>query len=195
MPTHAVFLDRDGTLNEDPGYLGDPEKVKLYPGSGEILSLLKNDLNLKLIVVSNQSGIGRGLISKEEVESVNEKINEILRQFNAEIDAFYYCPSHPDFNSAEECKCRKPAPYMVLEAVKDFSLDLTGSYLVGDAVSDIECGMNAGVKTILVRTGYGNDSFYTLQKLNKIPTFVADNILEAGRFIQKDISGEISDKK
>jgi D-glycero-D-manno-heptose 1,7-bisphosphate phosphatase len=195
MLTHAVFLDRDGTLNEDPGYLSDPEKVKLYPGTGETLSLLKNDLELKLIVVSNQSGIGRGLITKEEVESVNEKINTILKEFSAEIDAFYYCPSHPDYNTAEECLCRKPAPYMVFKAAKDFNLDLTGSYLIGDAVSDIECGMNSGVKTILVKTGFGNDSFYTLQKLNKIPTFVADNILEAGRFIQKDISGEISDKK
>jgi D-glycero-D-manno-heptose 1,7-bisphosphate phosphatase len=195
MPTHAVFLDRDGTLNEDPGYLGDPEKVKLYPGTGEILSLLKNDLNLKLIVVSNQSGIARGLISQKEVESVNGKINEMLKEYNVEIDAFYFCPSHPDFSSPEECICRKPEPYMVLKASKDFNIDLTGSYLIGDAVSDIECGMNAGVKTILVRTGYGNDSFYTLQKLNKIPTFVADNILEAGRFIQKDISGEVSDKK
>ena len=195
MSTYAVFLDRDGTLNEDPGYLGDPEKVKLYPGTGETLSLLKNDLKLKLIVVSNQSGIARGLISKQEVESVNEQINKMLKQDNAEIDAFYYCPSHPDFNSSEECICRKPAPYMVFKAAEDFNIDLTGSYFIGDSVSDVECGMNSGVKTILVKTGYGNDSFYTLQKLNKIPTFVADNILEAGRFIQKDISGEISDKK
>lgn len=190
MSTCAVFLDRDGTLNEDPGYLGDPEKVKLYSGTGEALSLLKNDLNLKLIVISNQSGIGRGLITKAEVELVNKKINDILRQFNVQIDAFYYCPSHPDFNTAEECACRKPAPGMVFKAADDFNIDLKGSYLIGDSVSDIECGMNAGVKTILVKTGYGNESFYTLQKLNKIPTFVAGNFLDACRFIQKDISGE-----
>src|SRR3972149_8495500 len=190
MSTCAVFLDRDGTLNEDPGYLGDPEKVKLYSGTGEALSLLKNDLNLKLIVISNQSGIGRGLITKAEVELVNKKINDILRQFNVQIDAFYYCPSHPDFNTAEECACRKPAPDMVFKAADNFNIDLKGSYLIGDSVSDIECGMNAGVKTILVRTGYGNESFYTLQKLNKIPTFVANNILEAAIFIQNDFSGE-----
>jgi D-glycero-D-manno-heptose 1,7-bisphosphate phosphatase len=189
MPRRAVFLDRDGTLNEDPGYLGVPEKVKLYPNTGEILSLLKNDLNFSLIVISNQSGIGRGLITRENVDAVNRKVNELLGRFKVEIDAFYYCPFHPDYNTPEECTCRKPSPEMVLKAAKDFNIDLKDSYLIGDAVSDIECGINSGVKTILVKTGYGKESFYTLQKLNKIPTFVAENILEAGWFIQKDISG------
>lgn len=189
MPGRAVFLDRDGTLNEDPGYLGDPEKVKLYPDTGEALSLLKNDLKLNLIVISNQSGIGRGLITRKDVDAVNKKVNNLLKQFNVEIDAFYYCPYHPDFNTPEECACRKPSPQMVLKAAKDFNINPEDSYLIGDAVSDIECGMNSGVKTILVKTGYGKESFYTLQKLNKIPTFVAENILEAVRFIQKDISG------
>jgi D-glycero-D-manno-heptose 1,7-bisphosphate phosphatase len=189
MPRRAVFLDRDGTLNEDPGYIGEPEKVKLYPNTGETLSLLKNDLNFSLIVISNQSGIGRGLITRENVDAVNRKVNGLLKQFDVEIDAFYYCPYHPDYNTPEECTCRKPSPEMVLKAAKDFNIDLKDSYLIGDAVSDIECGINSGVKTILVKTGYGKESFYTLQKLNKIPTFVAENILEAGCFIQKDISG------
>jgi D-glycero-D-manno-heptose 1,7-bisphosphate phosphatase len=189
MPRRAVFLDRDGTLNEDPGYIGEPEKVKLYPNTGETLSLLKNDLNFSLIVISNQSGIGRGLITRENVDAVNRKVNGLLKQFDVEIDAFYYCPYHPDYNTPEECICRKPSPEMVLKAAKDFNIDLKDSYLIGDAVSDIECGINSGVKTILVKTGYGKESFYTLQKLNKIPTFVAENILEAGCFIQKDISG------
>jgi D-glycero-D-manno-heptose 1,7-bisphosphate phosphatase len=189
MPRRAVFLDRDGTLNEDPGYIGEPEKVKLYPNTGETLSLLKNDLNFSLIVISNQSGIGRGLITRENVDAVNRKVNGLLKQFDVEIDAFYYCPYHPDYNTPEECICRKPSPEMVLKAAKDFNIDLKDSYLIGDAASDIECGINSGVKTILVKTGYGKESFYTLQKLNKIPTFVAENILEAGCFIQKDISG------
>jgi D-glycero-D-manno-heptose 1,7-bisphosphate phosphatase len=189
MPRRAVFLDRDGTLNEDPGYIGEPEKVKLYPNTGETLSLLKNDLNFSLIVISNQSGIGRGLITRENVDAVNRKVNGLLKQFDVEIDAFYYCPYHPDYNTPEECTCRKPSPEMVLKAAKDFNIDLKDSYLIGDAASDIECGINSGVKTILVKTGYGKESFYTLQKLNKIPTFVAENILEAGCFIQKDISG------
>lgn len=188
MGNHAVFLDRDGTLNEDPGYLGDPGKVKLFPKTGEALSILKNKLNFKLIVISNQSGIARGLITEEAVNAVNWKINEHLADYNVAIDAFYYCPYHPDFNTEEECSCRKPSPEMVMKAAKDYDINLEKSYIIGDAVSDIECGYNSGIKTILVKTGYGNESFYTLQKLNKIPTFVANNILEACIFIESDIS-------
>lgn len=193
MTRCAVFLDRDGTINEDPGYLVDPDKVKLFPFTGKALSILKNKLNFKLIVISNQSGIVRGFITKENVESINKKINEMLLQDNVQIDAFYYCPYHPEFSSEEECSCRKPSPKMVLEAAKDFEIDLTKSFFIGDTIADIECGINSGLKTILVKTGYGNESFYTLQKLNKIPTFVAINILEAANFIEKDISGEMSD--
>ncbi|RPI72429.1 MAG: HAD family hydrolase [Ignavibacteriales bacterium] len=189
MVCQAVFLDRDGTLNDDPGYLGDPDKVKLFPYTGEALSILKNKLNFKLIVISNQSGIVRGFISRQDVEAVNSRINKLLVKYNVQIDAFYYCPFHPEFSNEEECSCRKPSPKMVLEAAQDFSVDLSRSYFIGDAVSDVECGINAGVKTILVKSGYGNESFSTLQKLNKIPTFVADNILEAVNFIQKDSSG------
>src|SRR4030067_2782006 len=172
MASYAVFLDRDGTINEDPGYLGEPDKVKLFPDTGEALSILKNKLNFKLIVISNQSGIARGLITKGNVKAVNRKVNELLSNYNVKIDAFYYCPYHPEFNTEEECSCRKPSPEMVLKAADDLKIYLSKSFLIGDAVSDIECGINAGVKTILVRTGYGNESFYTLQKLNKIPTFV-----------------------
>jgi D,D-heptose 1,7-bisphosphate phosphatase len=186
----AVFLDRDGTLNDDPGYLGNPDKVKLFPDTGKALSILKNKLNFRLIVISNQSGIVRKLITKENVEAVNKRINELLADHDVRIDAFYYCPFHPEFNTKEECACRKPSPKMVLEAAEDFNIELSKSYFIGDAVSDIECGINAGTRTILVKTGYGNESFSTLQKLNKMPTFVANNILDAVNFIQNDFSGE-----
>ncbi|GEM_PF-272377 len=187
---HAVFLDRDGTINEDPGYLGEPELVKLFPGTGEALSILKNELKFKLIVISNQSGIARGILTKEKVNSVNAKINELLSVYNAEIDAFYYCPFHPDFSSEEECLCRKPSPKLIFDAQKDFNINLGSSFFIGDTAADIECGMNAGLKTILVKTGYGVDSFSILQKQNKFPTFVAENIREACYFIKKDISGD-----
>jgi D,D-heptose 1,7-bisphosphate phosphatase len=186
----AVFLDRDGTLNDDPGYLGNPDKVKLFPDTGKALSILKNKLNFRLIVISNQSGIVRKLITKENVEAVNKRINELLADHDVRIDAFYYCPFHSEFNTKEECACRKPSPKMVLEAAEDFNIELSKSYFIGDAVSDIECGINAGTRTILVKTGYGNESFSTLQKLNKMPTFVANNILDAVNFIQNDFSGE-----
>ncbi len=190
MPNFGVFLDRDGTLNEDPGYLGDPNLLNLYPETGRALSLLKNELNFKLIVISNQSGIARGLITKEKVDAVNAKLNELLKNNNVQIDAFYYCPHHPDFSSNEDCSCRKPSPKLVLQSAKDFNIELSKSYFIGDAVTDIECGLNANLKTILVKTGYGKESFSILQKLNKMPSFVAENILDASKFINKDFAGE-----
>lgn len=190
MPNYAVFLDRDGTINEDTGYLGDPAIVKLFPGAAKALAELKSKLNLKLIVISNQSGIARGLITEQMVNEVNDKINELLSAENAEIDKFYFCPYHPDYSTKEECECRKPSPKLVFEAVKDFQIDLSKSYFVGDTVADIECGFNAGLKTILVKTGYGADSISILEKQNKIPTFVAENIVQACNFILNDFSGE-----
>jgi D,D-heptose 1,7-bisphosphate phosphatase len=189
MGKHAVFLDRDGTINEDPGYLGDPDKLKLFPDAAKALSFLKNNLHFMLIVISNQSGIARGLITREEVELVNARLNELLSAEKVNIDAFYYCPFHPDYNTEEECSCRKPSPKLILQASKNHNIDLDGSYFIGDTVNDIQCGFNAGIKTILVKTGYGKESFSILQKENKIPTFVAENLLEACGFIKKDLKG------
>lgn len=191
MQNYAVFLDRDGTINEDTGYLGDPSIVKLFPGTAKALAELKSKLNLKLIVISNQSGIARGLITEQMVNEVNDKINELLSAENAEIDKFYFCPYHPDYSTEEECECRKPSPKLVFEAVKEFQIDLSKSYFVGDTVADIECGFNAGLKTILVKTGYGAESISILEKQNKIPTFVAENIVQACNFIINDFTGEI----
>jgi D,D-heptose 1,7-bisphosphate phosphatase len=191
MSNRAVFLDRDGTLNENPGYLADAEKVVLFPNVGEVLSRLKNEFNFLLIVVSNQSGIARGLMTPEQVEEVNSKINVLLEEFNVSIDKFYYCPFHPQFNTDEECFCRKPSPYMIEEAVRDFDIDLSKSFIIGDSVSDIKCGEKAGVKQVLVLSGHGRESLSILQNENNIPRFVAENFLEAGNFIIKEINGEV----
>jgi len=185
MSNRAIFLDRDGTLNEDPGYISDPESVKLFSETGEALSLLKKNSFL-LIVISNQSGIARGIMKSEDVDNVNSKINHLLSKHGVQIDAFYYCPAHPDFNSEEECKCRKPSPKLVFEAVKDFNIDLKKSYFVGDTVSDVNCGKNAGLKTILVKTGQGVETLSILQKENNFPTFVAKDILIASNYILDD---------
>jgi D,D-heptose 1,7-bisphosphate phosphatase len=190
MVNRAVFLDRDGTINEDPGYLGEPSNVKLFRGAAKALANLKSILNCKLIVISNQSGIARGLITKQMVESVNSKINDLLSEEHTSIDAFYYCPFHPDYNSEEECECRKPSPKLVFDAAKDHHIELSKSYFVGDTSADVMCGFNAGLKTILVKTGYGTESISILQKQNKIPTFVAENLEQACRFIIEDFSGD-----
>ena len=189
MPDYAIFLDRDGTINEDPGYLGEPNKVFLLPGAGEGLSILKNKFNFKLIVISNQSGVARGLLTHNNVNNVNKKINQLLQQYNVQIDAFYYCPFHPEFSKEEDCICRKPSPKLVIDAAKEHNIDLTKSYFIGDMVSDIECGKNAGLKTILVETGNGKKSLHTLKIQNNLPTFVAQNILDSCNFIENDFFG------
>lgn len=189
MTNSAVFLDRDGTLNFDPGYIGDPEELKLLPGTGEALFKLKS-YGFKLLVISNQSGIARGLIKDEDVRAVNNKLNELLSSFKVSIDRFYYCPAHPDFSSREECECRKPSNKMVLHAATDFNINLATSYLIGDSVSDIGCAFNSGLKSILVMTGQGSESLSILQNQNKFPSFVAENIMDACKFIITDFTGD-----
>jgi D-glycero-D-manno-heptose 1,7-bisphosphate phosphatase len=144
----AVFLDRDGTVMRDVDYCGDPTRVEVFPGAADALRRLKAS-GYKLIILTNQSGIARGYFSDDDYRAVER---EFLRQLGAElIDATYYCPDLPGTNSPR----RKPAPGMIFEAQRDHRLDLARSYFVGDKRSDIACGRNAGVRTILVQTGYG----------------------------------------
>lgn len=161
----AVFFDRDGTLMEDAHYCGDPSQVHVYPGVTEALRQLK-DAGFRIFVVTNQSGIGRGLITEEQYRAVEA---EFLRQTgDGLIDASYYCPDAPGTPSTR----RKPEPGMVLEAARDFQIDLGASYLIGDKSADIECGRRAGTHTILVRTGYGAEQVCE-------PDFTADDVLQA----------------
>lgn len=190
MSNPAVFFDRDNTLNFDPGYLSDPNLVNLFEGVGEGIAKLRNDFNFKIIVISNQSGIARGYFTESAVLSVNEKINLILKkQFNTEIDAFYFCPFHPDFSTEEESKCRKPSPLLVFKAANDLDIDLRKSYFVGDSISDIECGINANLKTVLVN--YKNDlgKIISLKNRNKTPNFIVQNFLNACNLIIEDFTG------
>lgn len=189
MLSKAVFLDRDGTLNFDPGYLGYPEYLELFSDTGNVLAALKNKYQFKLVVISNQAGIARKIITEEQVISVNNELNKKLSEFNVQIDAFYYCPFHPDFNSEEDCLCRKPSPKMILDAATDLSIDLAKSYFIGDSVSDVLSGLSAQLKTILVKTGNGSESISILQNGNIFPSFVAENLTEAYKFIINDSTG------
>lgn len=146
----AVFLDRDGTLMEEVEYCRDPEKVRLLPGVPEGLARLKT-AGFRCVIITNQSGIGRGWITMSEYEAVHARLVELLSE--GLIDATYFCPDAP----GTSCECRKPAPGMVLSAARDLSLDLSRSWFVGDKDSDIGCGRNAGTRTILVQTGYGKN--------------------------------------
>ncbi len=191
MSYKAVFLDRDDTINYDPGYLGDPRKVKLYPGVGEGIAKLKNDLGFKIIVISNQSGITRGYLTRKDVDAVNSKINQLLSDFNASVDDFFYCPYHPEFDGEEKSKCRKPSPLMVFQAAEKHKVDLKKSYFIGDQLTDVECGNNAGVKTILVLNKISKKEINNLKSPEKKPNFVAIDFLNACKIIEEDIMEKV----
>ena len=192
MRHKAVFFDRDDTLNHDPGYLNDPQKVKLFPYVPEGISKLKNEHAFKIFCVSNQSGITRGLVTKEVVDEIHDEINSQLSNYNTFIDAFFYCPFHPDFDPPEKVICRKPSPYMVVKAAKQFNIDLGMSYMVGDKVSDIECGIAAGLKTVLIDYNNSKTAINTLKKTDKTPNFTASNFLDVCDFIIRDYLGELN---
>ncbi|CAG0908670.1 unnamed protein product, partial [Cyprideis torosa] len=135
--------NRDGTINIDTGYIGNPNLIELYSGVIEGIKILKEKFGFLIVVISNQSGITRGLITQEDVDKVNKKINDILVHGKTRIDAFYYCPYHPEFDSEEKCKCRKPSPQLVYTAAEELKIDLKKSFFIGDRISDIECGKNA----------------------------------------------------
>jgi D-glycero-D-manno-heptose 1,7-bisphosphate phosphatase len=165
----AVFFDRDGTLMEDAHYCGDPAEVRVYAGVSEALRKLKA-AGFRLFVITNQSGIGRGLITEEQYRAVQA---EFLRQLGEDlIDASYFCPDVPGVPSTR----RKPEPGMVLEAEADFDIDLVSSWFVGDKSADMECGRRAGARTILVLTGYGAGQQATAD-------FVAKDAVEAAERI------------
>ncbi len=189
MPHHAVFLDRDGTINHDTGYLKNPEDVIILNGVTEGIRKLKQDFGFKIVVISNQAGVAKGLMTIEDVENVNCKIDLLLRQDGAEIDKYYYCPYHPDFSSKEESKCRKPSPLMIYKAVEELDLDLSRSYMIGDREADVLCGFNANIKTILLKSEIYGDQLTALLNQNKKPNFVAANFIEACDFIIKDFGG------
>jgi UDP-glucose 4-epimerase len=144
----AVFLDRDGTLNEDPGYLSKPDMLKLLPGVGEALASLKS-AGFKLIVVSNQSGIARGLIKPESLSLIHQRMDDLLKPFGVAIDHYEFCVHHPD----ENCGCRKPKPKLILDSAARLGVDISKSFMVGDKDSDVGAGKNAGCKAaIFLRT-------------------------------------------
>ncbi len=191
MKHHAIFLDRDGTINHDSGYIKNPSEVVLLPGVSEGIKKLKNEFGFKTIVVSNQAGVAKGIMTIADVEAVNVRINNLLKKDGTEIDAFYYCPFHPDFDPPEKSICRKPSPFMIVQAAEEHGIDLSKSYVIGDKTSDIESGISAGVKTILIISEDNRNEISILHNLEKKPNFTAANFKEVCDFIINDFSGGI----
>lgn len=148
----AIFLDRDGTLNVEVNYLHRIEDLVLVPGAAEAVRSLSR-VGFLVVVVTNQAGIARGYYDESALHTLHEEIQRRLVAEGARIDAFYFCPHHPEFGGA--CECRKPAPGMLRQAARDHGIDLSCSWLIGDTRGDISAGHAAGCRTILVRSGYG----------------------------------------
>ena len=155
-PRRAVFLDRDGTINEEVHYLGRPEDVRLIPGAGEAIARL-NQAGFQVVVVTNQSGLARGMFDEAALAEVRAELDRQLAEEGAKVEAHYACPHLPEgavAKYARVCGCRKPKPGLILRAAAEMGLDLAGSYMVGDSLRDVEAGNAAGVTSILVETGH-----------------------------------------
>jgi D-glycero-D-manno-heptose 1,7-bisphosphate phosphatase len=177
----AIFFDRDGTIIEERGYISLLQQSEIFPFAVEAVRLM-NDHHFKVIGITNQSAIARGIATPEQVETIHREITETLAKQGAVIDRFYYCPYHaeaviPAYRKQSEW--RKPQPGMIFQAAADFHIDLTQSYMVGDDVIDIETGKNAGCKTVLVLTGKGCQVFAQLPGRHIQPDIISENILTA----------------
>ena len=180
----AAFLDRDGTLLEEAGYVDRLERLVLFPFSTDVVRLL-NQAGFAVIVVTNQSGVGRGLYDEAFVTRAHDVLTERLAEGGARIDGYYYCPHHPAADIERyriACDCRKPAPGMLRRAAADFSLDLTRSFTIGDKWSDVEVAGAVGARGILVRTGYGRVNEERPPRTAR-PAAVVDNLAAAAAWI------------
>ncbi len=177
-PIPAIFLDRDGTINIEKNYLYRAEDWQWIEGAQQAIKQLKN-AGYIIVVISNQAGIARKMYNESDVTKLHGFANSELAKIGTAIDAFYFCPHHPDFSEAGVCQCRKPAPNMLLQAAQDLNIDLEKSWMIGDKLIDIQAGTAAGVKAILVRTGYGKEEENLLPHSTKI----SDNLSKAAKFI------------
>lgn len=187
----AVFLDRDGTVCDEVGYVNHLDRVRLYPWTAEAIRKL-NQAGLPVIVVTNQSGVGRGYFSEELVHQVHQKIALELAPREAHLDAVYYCPHHPNApleSYRQNCRCRKPSTGMIEEAARRFHIDVPSSYVVGDSYRDMQLGFNAGARTVLVMTGYGRGEYeHQRSRWQRSPNLIAENLLEAVEKILREMA-------
>jgi len=189
----AVFFDRDGTLNEDVGYLRTPEELQMIPGAAEAVRLL-NDRQILTCVISNQSGIARGLLSEDDLAAIHRRMEAELAEGGAHLDRIYYCPHHPTQGRPPyniECSCRKPRTGMLDEAAGELSIALPRSFVVGDKTLDIEVGKASGTRTVLVLTGYGRTAVDECRRNGITPDYVAPTVLEAVQFITHHLEGDL----
>ncbi|OGB87488.1 hypothetical protein A3H38_02985 [candidate division WOR-1 bacterium RIFCSPLOWO2_02_FULL_46_20] len=174
----AVFLDRDGTIVEDVGYLNSPQQLQFIPGSIEAIKKL-NEAGYKVVVITNQAGVAKGLISEDMLQTIDKTLQKFILSGGAYLDGLYYCPHHPEhglYPYKQDCQCRKPKPGLFKKAEKDLNIDLARSWMIGDKATDVEAGQRAGTKTVFVMTGKGKKE---KDRLRKKPDYIAENLKQA----------------
>lgn len=192
MGSMAVFLDRDGTVNEEVDFLTSPRDLHLIPRSAEAIRKA-NDLGLKVFIVTNQSGVARGLISEAGLDDLHRALIERLAEHHARVDRIYYCPHHPSEGIdgyRKECDCRKPKTGMIDEAVREFGIDPARSFVIGDRTVDVAMAKNAGARAILVLTGYGSAERELCER-DQIPLdYVASDLYDAMEYVAGHLDNE-----
>lgn len=189
----AVFLDRDGNVCEDVGYLGDPSKLSVFPYAAEAVRRI-NESSMLAILVTNQSGVARGLFGEDAVLRVHDRLERELARGGARLDGIYYCPHHPTIGQPpyrQSCECRKPRPGMLVRAAADHDIDLSQSFVVGDKYSDVRLAHEAGARAVLVRTGYGRGEWeYDRATWPRQPEHVAETLEDAVEWILDEAGKE-----
>jgi D-glycero-D-manno-heptose 1,7-bisphosphate phosphatase len=186
MKRPALFMDRDGTISEEVGYVNHPSRFRLFPYSADAIKLL-NDNGWLAIVVTNQAGVARGYFSEDVIVRIHEQLRADLEDRSAKVDAIYYCAHHPSVGEPPyrfDCDCRKPKTGLIDRAAVDFAIDLERSWMVGDRYGDIELARNAGLHSAFVLSGYGRGEWeYQRDSWKLEPEVVAENLLEAAKLI------------
>jgi histidinol-phosphate phosphatase family protein len=180
-----VVLDRDGTVIEEDVYLSDPDRVHLVPGATKGLRKLK-EMELGLVVITNQSGVGRGYFDMERLDLIHIRVSELLQSEDVLLDGIYSCPHVPE----DDCRCRKPRSELLENASKDLGFDPESCFVIGDKACDIELGQHVGATTFLVRTGYGAQ---VAQEGGASPDYTVDGLWEAALVIQDILQGRAQD--
>jgi D-glycero-D-manno-heptose 1,7-bisphosphate phosphatase len=186
MKRRAVFIDRDGTISEEVGYVNHPSRYRVFPFAAEAIKLL-NESGRLAVLVTNQAGVARGYFKEDVIAAVHGILQQELGRGGARLDAVYYCPHHPSVGEPPyrlDCDCRKPKPGLITRAAAELDIDLARSWMIGDRYGDVELARNAGVHSALVLTGYGRGEFeYQRDSWRREPDLIADNLLEAVREI------------
>jgi D-glycero-D-manno-heptose 1,7-bisphosphate phosphatase len=181
MTVRAIFMDRDGTVSEEIGYMYHTGLYKPFPWTGPAIRRI-NDSGMKAILITNQSGVERGYFTESLVHQVHDILHAELAQHNAKLDAVYFCPHQPE----TRCDCRKPQPGMLLRAQRELGIDLANSYVIGDRYLDVDVAYAGGARSVLVMTGNGRVEHQKYSDLPNQPHFVADNLLTA---VESIVSG------